>query len=110
MDTTNQNTQFQTLNQPISTQSFTPIPPYDQTGYRPDIASSSQPPQNNYEGMGNPFDLGDFTDMDPSSWAEVMQLLEDDTVDPTPQQRPRRNVRDRGCGTGGRLNRPSRRN
>ncbi|CAK8530117.1 unnamed protein product [Lathyrus sativus] len=111
MDTTNQiNTQFQTPNQPIPTQSFTPIPPYDQAGYRPDIASSSQPPQNNYEGMDNSFDLDDFTDMDPSSWAEVIQLLEEDTMDPTPQQRPQRNVRDRRCGTGGHLNRPRRRN
>ncbi|CAK8532441.1 unnamed protein product [Lathyrus sativus] len=102
--------QFQTPNQPIPTQSFTPIPPYDQAGYRPEIASSSQPPQTNYEGMGNSFDLDDLTDMDPSAWAEVIQMLDDDTVDPTPPQRPPRNVRNRGCGTGGHLNRPSRRN
>ncbi|CAK8543365.1 unnamed protein product [Lathyrus sativus] len=105
MDTTNQiNTQFQTPNQPLPNQTFTPMSPYDQAGYRPDIASSSQPPQNNYEGMGNPFDFDDFTDMDTSTWAEVMQLLDDNTVDPTPPQRPPRNVRNRECGTGGHLN------
>lgn len=98
---------YQTPHQLLSTQTFTPMASFNQPDYRLIGTSSTQPTQQNYEGMGTQLNLDDFTDLCLSTWTYVREVLQTPTQSTTvfyetPQIDPQRGIRDirpRRCGT-----------